>query len=43
VVLGFLLSRWSARWLDRGHTRALVLTISAVAAVLLVVKGLLAP
>ena len=42
VVLGFLLSRWSAHWLDRGHTRALVLTISAVAAVLVVVKGLLA-
>jgi uncharacterized membrane protein YfcA len=43
VVLGFVLSRWSARWLDRGHTRALVLATSAVAAVLVVVKGLLAP
>lgn len=43
VVLGFVLSRWSARWLDRGHTRALVLGTSAVAAVLVVLKGLLAP
>jgi uncharacterized membrane protein YfcA len=43
VVLGFLLSRWSARWLDRGHTRALVLATSAFAAALVVVKGLMAP
>ena len=43
VVLGFLLSRWSARWLDRGHTRALVLATSAVAAVLVVLKALLTP
>ena len=43
IVVGFLLSRWSARWLDRGHTRALVLTTSAVAAFLVVLKGLLAP
>jgi hypothetical protein len=43
VVLGFLLSRWSARWLDSGHTRALVLTTSAVAAVLVVLKGLMTP
>ena len=43
IVLGFVLSRWSARWLDRGHTRALVLVISAVASVLVIVKGLLAP
>jgi uncharacterized protein len=41
IVLGFLLSRWSARWLDRGHTRALVLSTSAAAAVLVLVKGLL--
>jgi uncharacterized membrane protein YfcA len=43
IVLGFLLSRWSARWLDRGHTRALVLVTSAVAATLVVVRGLMAP
>ena len=43
VVLGFLLSHWSARWLDRGHTRALVLSTSAVAATLVLVKGLMAP
>jgi hypothetical protein len=42
VVLGFALSRWSARWLDRGHTRALVLITSALASVLVVVQGLLA-
>jgi uncharacterized membrane protein YfcA len=41
VGIGFLLSRWSARWLDRGRTRALVLTTSAVAAVLVVAKGLM--
>jgi uncharacterized membrane protein YfcA len=41
IVLGFLLSRWSARWLDRGHTRALVLVTSAVAATLVVVRGLM--
>lgn len=41
IVAGFLLSRWSARWLDRGHTRALVLGTSAVASVLVIVKGLL--
>jgi uncharacterized membrane protein YfcA len=43
VVAGFLLSRWSARWLDRGHTRALVLLTSAVASALVVVEGLLRP
>jgi uncharacterized protein len=43
ILLGFLLSRWSARWLDRGHTRALVLATSAVAAVLVLVQGLMAP
>lgn len=43
IVLGFVASRWTARWLDRGHTRALVLVTSAVASVLVVVKGLLAP
>ena len=43
VLLGFLLSRWTARWFDRGHTRALVLVTSAVAATLVVVKGLMAP
>ena len=43
IVLGFVLSQWSARWLDRGHTRALVLGTSAVAAVLVLVKGLMAP
>ncbi len=42
VVLGFVASRWTAPWLDRGHTRALVLVTSAVASVLVVVKGLLA-
>jgi uncharacterized membrane protein YfcA len=41
IVLGFLLSRWSARWLDRGRTRALVLATSAVAATLVVVRGLM--
>ena len=43
VLGGFLLSRWSARWLDRGHTRALVLVTSAVASALVVVEGLLKP
>ena len=43
VVFGFVLSRWSARWLDRGHTRALVLVTSAVASVLVVISGLVAP
>ena len=43
VVAGFLLSRWSAKWLDAGHTRALVLGTSAVASVMVIVKGLVAP
>jgi hypothetical protein len=43
IVIGFLLSRWSARWLDAGHTRALVLGTSAVASLLVIAKGLLAP
>ena len=43
VVVGFALSRWSARWLDKGRTRALVLGTSAVASLLVVVQGLLAP
>lgn len=42
VVLGFLLSRWSARWLDRGHTRTLVLVTSGVASLLVILQGLVA-
>jgi len=43
IVAGFVLSAWTATRLDKRHTRAIVLVTSAVAGVLVVVKGLLAP
>jgi hypothetical protein len=43
ILLGFFLSQWTAKRLDKSHTRAIVLVTSAVAGVLVVAKGLLAP
>jgi uncharacterized membrane protein YfcA len=40
VVIGFVLSAWTSKHLDKGHTRAVVLVTSAVAGVLVVVNGL---
>ena len=41
VLLGFALSAWTASRLDKRQTRAVVLTISAVAGVVVVLKGVL--
>ncbi len=41
VLLGFALSAWTAERLDKRHTRAVVLTTSAVAGAIVVLKGLL--
>lgn len=41
VVIGFVLSAWTAERLDKRHTRTVVLVTSAVAGVLVVVKGLM--
>jgi hypothetical protein len=41
VLLGFALSAWTAARLDKRQTRAVVLTTSAVAGVVVVLKGLL--
>ena len=40
VLLGFVLSAWTATRLDRRQTRAVVLVTSAVAGVVVVLKGL---
>ena len=42
ILLGFYLSQWTAKRLDKRHTRAIVLVTSAVAGVLVVAKGLMA-
>jgi len=41
VVLGFLLSKPLTRYLDDGRTRAMVLAISAAAALLLIAEEVL--
>lgn len=41
VVLGFVLSAWTAKRLDKRHIRVIVLVTSAVAGVLVVVSGLM--
>lgn len=41
VVLGFILSQWLKRPLDRGYTRAAVLVLSGVSAVLLLARQLI--
>ncbi len=41
VALGFLVSRWGARWLDAGRVRPAVLAVAALAAVLVLADTLL--
>jgi len=41
VLLGFALSAWTAARLDKRQTRAVVLTTSAAAGVMVVLEGLL--
>lgn len=43
IIVGFLLSAWTATRLEKRHTRAIVLVTSAIAGVLVVAKGLTAP
>lgn len=38
ILLGFVVSRATARWLDRGYIRAAVLVVSAAAAVVVIVR-----
>ncbi len=40
MLLGFALSRWASRWLDRGYTRPAILTFSGLVAVGLLVVTL---
>ena len=40
ILLGYLISRHTARLLDRGHTRTVVLVVSAVAGVVVILKQL---
>ena len=40
VLVGFALSRWTNRWLDRGYTRPAVLVFAAVAAVSILIRQL---
>lgn len=41
ILAGFLVSRRTARILDRGYTRPIILTVSALSSVLVVVRALL--
>jgi uncharacterized membrane protein YfcA len=41
VVIGFVLSAWTAERLDKKHTRMVVLVTSTIAGVLVVVRGLM--
>jgi hypothetical protein len=41
IALGFLLSRYTSRWLDQGYTRTAVLLIAAVAGLSSVLHGVL--
>lgn len=41
VFVGFWLSRHTARWLDRGYTRPVILTLSALISVLVILRRLL--
>jgi uncharacterized membrane protein YfcA len=41
VLVGFWLSRRTARWLDRGYTRPAVLVVSAATSVLVILRRLL--
>jgi uncharacterized membrane protein YfcA len=40
ILLGFVLSRWTSRWLDTGYTRAAVLVIAGLAGLSSVLRGL---
>jgi uncharacterized membrane protein YfcA len=40
IVVGFLASRKSSAWLDRGRTRGAVLVVAAVAGVASIARGL---
>jgi len=40
IVVGFSASRWSARFLDRGHTRRAVLFVSAIGGVVVLIRAL---
>ena len=40
VVAGFALSAWTSKWLDKRHTRLVVLLTSSVAGLLVVIQGL---
>jgi hypothetical protein len=40
VIVGYLGSHRAARWVDRGFTRHAVLLVSALAALVLVVRAL---
>ncbi|HEV8551474.1 MAG TPA: sulfite exporter TauE/SafE family protein [Polyangiaceae bacterium] len=41
IAVGFVLSRWTSRWLDGGHTRTAVLVVAGLAGLSSVVHGLL--
>ena len=41
VLVGFALSRYTAAWLDRAHTRPAVLAVSALSAVVIGVRALM--
>jgi hypothetical protein len=40
IALGFVLSRWTSRWLDAGYTRTAVLVIAGLAGLSSVLHGL---
>ena len=40
IALGFLGSRWTSRWLDRGYTRVAVLIVAGLAGLGSVIRGL---
>ena len=40
ILVGFALSRYTAAWLDRRHTRPAILTVSAVSALVILVRAI---
>ena len=40
ILVGYMISRWTAPWLDRGYTRRAVLAVATAAAILVIVRQL---
>jgi uncharacterized membrane protein YfcA len=40
ILVGYMISGWTARWLDRGYTRLALLAVATAAAILVIVRQL---